>query len=224
VEQRETGRRLWIESGLLRPIIRNRDIRGYAQPTPATLALVPYDAAGRILNEHVLRAEFPQAHQYLLSSKELLVARRQQPGEWYAFSSVAAFRFAVRTKVIGGLITSGGDMTIHSNSNVLCHSGVLVMTPNALIIDPYYLLGVCNSNVFWAFVQHRMPTMGIGRHTLRLERVRQFPLVEPDVQNQSFVDSIATAARRLVSDSRLPAEIAAIKAGIERTVRELYKL
>lgn len=225
VEQRQTGRRLWIESALLRPIIRNRDVRGYAQPTPVTLCLVPYDASGRILSEHVLRAEFPQAHQYLLSCKDSLVGRRrQQPREWYAFSSVAAFRFSGRTKVIGGLITSGGDMTIHSDSKVLCHSGVLVMTPNPLIIDPYYLLGVCNSNVFWAFVQHRMPTMGIGRHTIRRERVRQFPVVDPDTQNQSLVQDIATAARRLVGDSCPVVEGAAIKADIDRMVRELYKV
>lgn len=37
VKHRGTGRQFWIESALLRPITRNRDIRGYAQPAPATL-------------------------------------------------------------------------------------------------------------------------------------------------------------------------------------------
>lgn len=225
VEQRETGRRLWIESTLLRPIIRNRDIRGYAPLTPSTLCLVPYDSSGRILNEPVLRAEFPQAHEYLLSCKDSLISRRRQQLEgWYAFSSIAAFRFPGRTKVIGGLITSGGDMTVHSDPTVLCHSGVLVMTPNALIIDPYYLLGVCNSNVFWTFVQHRMPTMGIGRHTLRLDRMRRFPLVEPDAQNEALVQNIAAEARRLLANSCSTAERSAIKTDIDRMVRDIYKI
>ena len=225
VEQRKTGRRLWIESALLRPIIRNRDIRGYGRPRPSTLCLVPYDASGRILDEDVLQAGFPHAHRYLLSCKDSLAARhRQQPEGWYAFSSVAAFRFSGHTKVIGGLITSGGDMTIHSDPTVLCHSGVLVMTPNSLIIDPYYLLGVCSSKVFWAFVRHRMPTMGVGRHSIRLERLRQFPLVEPGTHNQSLVETIATEARRLVIDPCSTAEGSAIKTGIDRMVREVYQL
>ena len=207
VEQRKTGRRLWVESALLRPIIRNRDIHGYEQPTPSTLCLVPYDASGTVLNEDTLRSDFPQAHHYLLSCKDsLMVRHRQQPGAWYAFSSVAAFRFSGHTKVIGGLITSGGDMTIHSAPTVLCHSGVLMMTPNPLIIDPYYLLGVCNSKVFWAFARHRMPTMGVGRHTIRLGRLRHFPLVEPDTQNQSLVNDIASEARKLVLDPCAVAE------------------
>ncbi len=225
VEQRETSRRFWIESALLRPIIRNRDIRGYAKPSPSTLCLVPYNRAGQLLNEGTLEREFPQAHQYLLSCQDrLATASRKRLEAWYAFPSIAGFRFSGHAKVIGGLITSGGDMTILDDPGFLCHSGVLVMAANKLLIDPYYLLGVCNSSVFWAFVQHQMPTMGVGRHAFRLERVRQFPLVVPDKQNQSIVQQLATGAQKLVHDPSLSLDRAAIKADIDRMVRELYEI
>jgi hypothetical protein len=225
VEQRETSRRFWIESDILRPIIRNRDIRGYLKPSPSTLCLAPCDQARRILNEETLQREFPHAHHYLLSCKGLLAtARRKRLEAWYAFTSVAGFRFSGHAKVIGGLITSGGDMTILGDAGGLCHSGVLVMVANKLLIDPYYLLGVCNSSVFWAFVQHQMPTMGVGRHALRLERVRLFPLVVPDKRNQSTVQLIATVVQKLVHDPPLSLDRAAIKADIDRMVRELYEI
>jgi hypothetical protein len=225
MEQRKTGRRFWIESALLRPIIRNRDIRGYSQPAPSTSCLVPYSPTGQLLAEELLRQHYPRTHQYLLSCRDHLTPRAcRQQRIWYAFPSVRAFRFASRTKVIGGLVTSGGDMTIHENPNVLCHSGVLVMVPYYLLIDPYYLLGVCNSSVFWTFVEYRMPTMGPGRRVLRLERLRAFPLVEAGTENRSVVQDIAVGARRLIADRLSTSERTRLKAGIDRLVRELYRL
>ncbi|MBI2805228.1 MAG: SAM-dependent DNA methyltransferase [Planctomycetes bacterium] len=204
VEQRNTGLRFAIESPMLRPIIRNRDIDGYAVPSPVTLCLVPYDSTGRLLNEIALCRDFPRAHQYLLANKnQLATGNRKRLEAWYAFTSTAALRVAASTKVIGGLITSGGDMTIVPGSD-LCHGGVLSMTPDAKVIDPYYLLAICNSSIFWAFVQHKMPTMGIGRHTIRLERLRQFPLVVPGSENQSLAQAIAAAARNLMADTLSP--------------------
>jgi hypothetical protein len=225
VEHRESGRRYWIEAALLRPIIRNRDIHGFGQPKPATLCLVPYDPKGMLLAEDRLRLEFPAAHRYLLASKDRLVAgRRQKRGNWYALTSVAGFRFATLTRVIGGLITSGGDMTILADASVLCHSGVLVMAPNRFLIDPYYLLGVCNSTVFWAFVQHQMPTMGNGRHTIRVERVREFPLAEPKADNQTLVQTISATARQLVTEPLSAMERKVAKDSIDRMVRDLYEV
>src|SRR5207237_39659 len=114
---------------------------------------------------------------YLLSCRERLEARRRAGrAPWYAFRAGNPFRFSQRSHVIGGLVTSGGNFTIKSDPACLCHSGVLVLVPNTLLIDPSYLLGVCNSTVFWTFIRQHMPTMGEGRHALRLERLRAFRL------------------------------------------------
>jgi hypothetical protein len=111
-------------------------------------------------------------------------------------------------------------MTIIPGTN-LCHGGVLSLAPDSAEIDPYYLLGVCNSTIFWTFVQHRMPTMGNGRHTIRLERLRQFPLVVPCPDNQGSVQAIATAAQSLVVDP-VPLRRKEMIAEIDRMVRKLY--
>ncbi len=223
VEQRETGRQFLIESAMLRSIVRNRDIRGYNQPSPPTLCLVPYDASGRILPEPVLGGDYPRTYHYLLSCRERLEARRLSgQGPWYAFRTGRPLRFSQQPQVIGGLVTSGGDFTVKSDPVCLCHSGVLVMVPNKLLIDPDYLLGVCNSAVFWAFVRHRMPTMGEGRHTLRLERLRKFPLDVFDTKHEPLRRQIATLARRLLTDPLTKPERSALKAEIDTVVCELY--
>jgi hypothetical protein len=223
VEQRETGRQFLIESALLRPIVRNRDIRGYTQSSPPTLCLVPYDASGKLLPESVLRSDYPRTYHYLLSCRERFAARRlsgQAP--WYAFRAGNPFRFSQRPQVIGGLVTSGGDFTNKSDPLCLCHSGVLVMVPNKLLIDPYYLLGICNSVVFWAFIRQRMPTMGEGRHTLRLERLREFRLDVFDTEHEPLRQQIATLARHLLADPLTKLARSVLKADIDKAVCELY--
>jgi hypothetical protein len=46
-------------------------------------------------------------------------------------------------------------------------------------VDPYWLLRVLNSSVFWMFVKHNAPTMGEGRHVYRIQVLRRFPLALP---------------------------------------------
>jgi hypothetical protein len=104
VEQRKTGRHLWIESSLLQPIIRNRDIHGYAVPSPSTFCLLPYDALGKLLNEEILQRDFPRAYEYLLANKNRLTTGiRKRLDAWYGLTSAAALRLTTRTKIVGGL-------------------------------------------------------------------------------------------------------------------------
>jgi hypothetical protein len=219
VEQRETGRQFLIESAMPRPIVRNRDVRGYTPPAPPTLCLVPYDASGRVLPESALRSDYPRTYHYLLSCRDRFEARRRGgPVPWYAFRAGNPYRFSQRPQVLSGLVTSGGDFTIKTDPTCLCHSGVLVLVPNKLLIDPFYLLGVCNSAVLWAFVRQRMPTMGEGRHTLRLERLREIRLDVFDPEHEPLREQIAALARRLLTDPLTKPERSALKADIDKAV------
>ena len=55
------------------------------------------------------------------------------------------------------------DFTLDPDGQYLGHAGVLMLVPDVRRLDPYYLLGVLNSRVFWFFVRQTMPTMGKGR-------------------------------------------------------------
>ena len=64
-----------------------------------------------------------------------------------------------------------------------------------------------------------MPTMGAGRHTLRLERLRGFPLVVTGTENLSLVKNIATAARRLVANLSTIKHSGYIAVGVDRDLK-----
>jgi hypothetical protein len=223
VQGRERGRHLLLETALLRPIVRNRDIRGYRRLSSRTVCLAPYDLSGRLLPESVLRDCHPLAYQYLLKHRETL-ARRQgiRPQEWYALRSPSCLTLAASPHVLLKLICSGSDFTMDTAGQYLGHAGTLMLVADQRQVNPFYLLGVLNSRVFWFFVRQTMPTMGHGRHVLRRSSLRRFPLMVSG-SSQDARQQIADAVRRLL-DGIAQAERLLVFAEIERLVAELYGL
>ncbi len=222
VQGRDRGRHLLVESTLLRPVVRNRDIKGYEPPSSRSVCLTPYDHAGRLLPESVFHDSHPLAYQYLLEHHETLTRRRGiKPHEWYALRSPSCLMLAPGSRVLLKLICSGGDFTMDSEGKYLGHAGTLMLTADQRRVDPFYLLGVLNSGVFWFFVRHTMPTMGHGRHILRRSTLRRFPLVVSESTRETR-QQIADAARRLLGDDVAQMERSRLMEEIERQVAGLY--
>jgi hypothetical protein len=222
VQGRDQRYAFLVESALLRPVIRNRDIKGYGRPSSRRVCLTPYDRAGRLLPESVLRDRHPLAYQYLLKHREILSRRRGiRPHEWYALRSPSCLTLAAGPRVLLKLICSGGDFTIDPEGRYLGHAGTLMLTADQRRVDPFYLLGVLNSRVFWFFVRQTMPTMGHGRHVLRRSTLGRFPLVVSD-PSRELRQQIADAVRGLLADGAPKAARSRVLEEIERQVAELY--
>jgi hypothetical protein len=183
---------------------------------------MPYDGSGRLLPEDVLRTRYPKAYRYLLGHRETLARRRGiGPGAWYALRSAAILTSVAGPKVFLKLICSGGDFTIDREGRYLGHAGTIVLATDQRQVDPFYLLGVLNSPVFWFFVRQTMPTMGHGRHILRRATLRRFPLVVSS-SSQNARQHIADAVRGLLAEGVGQAVRARLLADVERLVAELY--
>ncbi len=221
VQGRGRGRHLLLESALLRPIVRNRDIRGYGPLAPKTVCLTPYDAAGRLLPEEELRTCYPKAYRYLLGHREALARRRGVvPGaSWYALRSASCLTLEAGPRVLLKLICSGGDFTMDQEGLYLGHAGTLLLATDQWQVDPFYLLGVLNSWVFWFFVQQTMPTMGHGRHVLRRSTLRRFPLVVSG-SSRDARQQVAEAVHGLLAVGQ--ADRPRLLDEVERLVAELY--
>jgi adenine-specific DNA-methyltransferase len=220
VQGRGRGRHLLLESALLRPVVRNRDISGYAPVAPRTVCLTPYDAAGRLLPEEELRTRYPRAYRYLLGHRSMLARRRGVgPGAWYALRSASCLTLAAGPRVLLKLICSGGDFTMDQEGLYLGHSGTLLLVPDRRQVDPFYLLGVLNSRVFWFFVRQTMPTMGHGRHVLRRSRLRRFPLLVSD-SSRDARQQVSDAVQGLLAAGQ--ANRPRMLAEVERLVAGLY--
>jgi hypothetical protein len=222
VQGRDQRYAVFVESALLRPVVRNRDIKGYGRPSSRTVCLTPYDRSGRLLSESVLRDSHPLAYQYLLKHREALAQRHGiRPHEWYALRSPSCLTLAAGPRVLLKLICSGGDFTMDHEGRYLGHAGTLMLVADQRRVDPFYLLGVLNSRVFWFFVRQTMPTMGHGRHVLRRSTLRRFPLVVSD-PSRELRQQIADAVRGLLADGVTQAARSRVLEEIECQVMELY--
>ena len=217
VEDRN-GRQHLIESSLLRPAVRSREVRGYSQPMSKNHLLLPYDRGGRLMAEADLKANYPHAHSYLSMRRDEIptVGKRNQP--FYAFRNDAVLRLPSGPRILIGMITSGSDASLDSSGGDCPHAGVLVLSDFPTEIDPFYLLGVINSPVFWTFVQNTMPTMGNGCHVLRRGPLAHFSVVLP---SSSIQAAIVGRVRQLM-ETAAANERTRLKLAIDTAVMETY--
>jgi hypothetical protein len=222
VRNREGSEHL-IESALLRPIVRNRDVHAFARPLPRALCVVPYDETGKLLDEVQLRNRFPRAYRYLRFHQRQLAAR-QRAGSipWFAFRSSAAFRLPAGPRILLKRISSRPDYAIDLDGSQLCHSSVLLLAPTSSSIDPLMLLGIFNSSIFWTFVQSIMPTMADG-HAIRVTRLRSFPLPFPLQQRlKSDAKEIADVVSELLVPRLASSRQAYLAAKLNSAIAQLY--
>jgi hypothetical protein len=223
VQGRERGRHHLLESALLRPVVRSRDIHGYGRLAPRSLCIVPHDERGRPIPEQVLRSAYPRTYRYLLARRDTLLGRAARPAAWYALRSATSLRLPPGPRLLLGQVCSGGNFTLDPAGLLQGHAGVLLLVPDEAQLDPFYLLGVLNSRVFWFFVRQTMPTMGEGRHALRRSALRGFPVVAsraagPDDRRRR----IAELVRGLFASKDAPSTRPRVLEEIERLVAELY--
>ena len=213
VEDRE-GRQHLIDSALLQPAVRSREIRGYADPRTKSHLLLPYDTKGRVFSEQELELKFPAAHRYLSKRKCEIPATGKHNQPYYAFRNDAVLRLPPGPRVLAGMVTSGADATLDSSGVACPHAGVLIVSNFPTELDPLYLLAIINSPVFWSFVRATMPTMGEGRHVLRRGPLANFRIAVP---LSSIQAEIAAMVRQLM-EAAIDGERTPLKGAINEAV------
>ena len=215
-----------FESSILRPILRGRHISGYTRPKSETLCIFPYDKTGNLIAEDILETEFPRTYRYLKSCQSCLSSRKLKDGQpWYAFRNENVSQFIQSPKIVGSVVSSGGAFALDHNQHLFCNNSVILISPDENIINPYFLLAVLNSKVFWTWTQHRMPTLGSGWHSHRVSVFRKFPIpTRPHLhdQNNQLFEEVANLAAKLLNEKFNGTDRANVLSSIDSKVCELY--
>ena len=213
-----------FESSVLKPVLRGRHIKGYTPPEPQTLCIFPYNQAGNVISGNVLRTKFPRAYQYLISCRKQLDSRKLKPGQpWYAFRSEDISRVIQSPKLVASVVNSGGGFTLDERDHIFCNNSVIILYPDENVIDPYVLLAIVNSKVFKIWTQYRMPTLGSGWYSYRVNIMCRFPIrMHQSGQNNELFSTIADLARQLLCGQLNKDDRANILSSINCKVSELY--
>ena len=166
-----------IEKEILVPMVRGRNIKGYAHPKYETMCICPYDAEGRSIPEGILRSHYPKAYEYLQAFQNELSQRNLRAGSpWYSLRNGIG-RMDASPKIISSAVSSGRDFTLIDDPHMLCNGSCVVIQTAEGGICPYYVIGILNSSVFDKWAKLRMPSPGTGWIAYRLNILREFPLI-----------------------------------------------
>ncbi|MHC4646865.1 MAG: Eco57I restriction-modification methylase domain-containing protein [Planctomycetota bacterium] len=190
-----------FESSVLRPILRGRHIRGYSAALPQTLCIFPYDNTRKVIAEDIFSTNFPRVYRYLVEISQVM----QSP------------------KLVASVVNSGGGFALDKHGHILCNNSVVILCPNRSTIDTYFLRGVLNSSVFKVWSQNRMPNLGSGWHSYRVNIMRNFPVPTWQAgKNRDLCSKIAGLTRQLLSEGSDKDDRPNIMSSIDNKVIELY--
>jgi len=220
----DTDRTIRLEKAATRSVVRGHQLRGYRPPRLHHVYPFPYDAQGRPHGEDSLQARFPLVYAYLFGNQVDLSKRALARGcPWYSTFCRRLRCASPEPRLLSAKITSGRSFSLIDDSQLLAHNSVVVLTCRNGILDPYYLLGIVNSKVFTRYVSLTMPKTNVGRYSLRLSRLRWFPVPDPTSASvREAAQAMSSLVRGLVQQSLRQSPSQELLTVIDHQVTNLY--
>lgn len=170
-----------IETALLRPVLRGKDIRAYERHPNGPKLIVPYTGSGRLIEPSEMQARYPKAFAYLLASREILEAReggRFKGRAFYAFGRPQNMRFLGdgAPKIVFPDISKEGRAMLDTHGAMVLDSAYTMRVLPKADWDLESLCGIMNSRVVSLWLRAvGIPLRG-GYIRLKSSYLRDMPL------------------------------------------------
>lgn len=167
---KETVQKERLESEILLPVVRGRNISRFLVSNDTDYVIYPYtliEGETQLLDEKTLSDKFPKAYAYLLKHKVELGKRKDsrkllsETGDWYKLIRKGKLDLFNSSKILTPGISKENRFAIdHNGCTYLCGgAGVFGMLQEKF--DNYYLVGLLNSKVIQFFL-HSISTKKQG--------------------------------------------------------------
>jgi hypothetical protein len=241
------GRKVRIESAILKPMLTGDDVSRYAELRARMHCIYPYKLLGEktvILEEAELAAQFPRAYSYLSEFKsELRAARvkyKTNPRYWYSCHRARSMVAFAAERIVSQEISFGCNMTIDVHG-LYHNTQVYSFLPGSdAAEDLNYWSGLLNSQLMWWFLVTTGNVLRGGYFRFKTEYLNPFPLYTIDLANRAdkarhdrIVELVErmldlhkqlAAAKTAHAKTNLQRQIDATDAQIDKLVYELYEL
>jgi hypothetical protein len=236
-----------IEEELLRTPLYATDFGRYSfHPAGEERVIFPYTMTSRgysLIEESVLRSQYPRAHTYLSSRKKEL-RQRKQFSEWYSFSAPRNLDAHDKADLLVPLLADRGLFSKLPKQNhqycLMASGGFSITIPKDSGYSPEYVLGVLNSKLMFWVLQKISNIFRGGWITCTKQYVGKLPIHRismPDTHERALHDSLVRSVNRMLEQRKAFAssktekqkvsaqrQIAALESGIDRLVFQLYGL
>lgn len=222
------GKYIHIEDDLLiKPIYATTFNRYLFKNDIRTYLIFPYVSNSQkyhLLEEDILKREYPQTYQYLLNNKTKLQERKQIK-QWYAYSAARSLNNHAKSDILIPLLADKGIFTLtpQDDKYTLMAGGGFSISIKNQSFDKRFLLSLLNSKLLFFVLSKESNKFRGGYITCTKQYFENLPIkLVSSILQQPFieiVDKILTAKK---SDPN--ADTTALETEIDQLVYQLYKL
>lgn len=188
----QNGKVYEIEKGICKDIINpNKFTQAESVNSIKKKAIFPYNFINekvKLLDEQVIKREFPKAYIYLSDKKRILATRDKGNGKyenWYAYGRNQSLEKLKYKLFFPHITPSSPNFTIDTDENLLFYNGLAVITENELELQ--FLKKLMSSRLFWTYIKLSSKPYGSGYYSLSRNYIKNFGVYNFSEDEKAFI-------------------------------------
>ena len=221
-----------IEKGIMKPILKGKDIQRYSSPNKALFILFPYkvneEGKAVILNETEIKTNFPNAYQWLKETEDIHRKkdnRSTNDSLWFRYARSQGVDYIEQPKLSSMEICASHPNVIFNTDDFYHNTKVYSWYKKEDTTESYeYLLAIANSNLLWWFLKTTGDTLQGDARTFKTNYLNPFPL--PIEVDESSEQAITEKVKNVLAIKKQSpsADTTHLESQIDQLVYQLYDL
>lgn len=196
--QNKLGETFKIEKGICRDVIKPNTLKSEKEiSNKIEKLLFPYSVSNgivKVMEEDVLKEQYPYAFKYLLHNKYVLSRRdrgKREYEQWFAFGRTQALNIS-GYKLLFPYIAEYPYFVISEDKDLLFYNGYAIVCDDLQKLK--VLQKILRSEVFWYYIKHTSKPYGSNYFALAKNYVKNFGLIKLSVEQEGKILSLRSNA------------------------------
>lgn len=192
----ELNKDVVLESSLMKPVLKGKDIKRYDDPLYRLFVIYPHDEVdGKTvpIEEEVLKEQFPNTYKYLLNFKDELVLKKNKyktnPEYWYSLHRSRDYGIFEELKIMTPQLQNYPNFTLIKNTSMCDAGGYIIKLKIGETKDYLNLLGILNSSVLWYFIKRTSNVFNNGYYYFKTKYLEPFH-IPSDFRDAPIADEV----------------------------------
>ncbi len=213
-QKREFCEKNPINTEIIKPILRGRDISGYSYTLPKQYVLLTKNGVN-------VERDYPDIYEHLESFGDKFKNRGAQGQHWTNLRACSFYDDFKKEKIVWIELSDSGRFSLCNDEVYLLNSAYFLLPPSD--IDSKFLLGILNSSTIRFYLNLVAETSGMGTSRWINNYVKEFPIPVVAYEQQTGIIKIVNQILEVkAADS--DANTADLEQEIDERVYALYNL
>jgi hypothetical protein len=221
-----------IESGIMKPFLKGKDVQRYSSPKKELFILFPYKISesgkASIMSESEIRDKYPNAYKWLKETEDIHRKKDNKSTNdefWYRYARNQGVDYVELPKLSSMEICANHPNVIFNQDNFYHPTTVYSWVKKEETKESYeYLLAIANSKLLWWFLKTTGDTLQGDARRFKTNYLNPFPL--PEKVSEEAEKQIADKVKEVLAIKKQnpSADTTDLENQIDQLVYQLYGL